>query len=117
MSQGESCLLVQSRIYTLLKLEEERCKDKEHFFVHQNYSKCWFEGKSVGEKCFDVGDLVLKWYKPHEDKGKHKKFHPLWIGPFVVDENIYNNSFKSKYLYWRIDPLPINTQGLKHYFQ
>lgn len=42
-SQGKPCLLVQSRIDTLLKLEEERIKAKEIFFVHQNHIKHWFD--------------------------------------------------------------------------
>lgn len=52
----------------LLKLEEEGCKAKEHFSIHQNYVKHWSNRKYAGAKSFDVGDLVLKWDKPHENK-------------------------------------------------
>ena len=66
---------------------------------------------------FDVGDLVLKWDKPREEKEKLTKFQPLLIGPFIVDENISHNSFKLKSLDGKIDPFPINGQDLKQYFQ
>ena len=35
-----------------------------------------------------VGDLFLKWDKPHKDKKEHTKFQHLWIGPFIVTENL-----------------------------
>lgn len=41
---------------------------------------------------FDVRNLVLKWDKPHGDKGKHQKFEPLWIAPSVIEENLNHNS-------------------------
>ena len=28
----------------------------------------------AGNKEFEVGDLVLKWDHPHDEKGKHTKF-------------------------------------------
>ena len=65
---------MQACIDTLIKLEEERQKAKEKFFVHQSRIKRWFDTKSVGNKEFKVGDLVLMWDKDHEDKGKHTKF-------------------------------------------
>jgi len=57
---------------TLHKLWEERMKAKEKFTLHQNHIKRWFNKKSAWNANFDVGDLVMKWDKPHEDKGKHK---------------------------------------------
>lgn len=104
-------------IDTLLKLEEERLKAKEQFFVHQNHIKCWFDRKSAGEKSFDVGDVVLRWDKPHKEKAKHIKFQPLWIGTFIVEEKRGHNAFKLKYLDGRLDPLPVNDRDLKNYFQ
>jgi hypothetical protein len=46
------------------------------------------------EKDFQIGDLVLKWDKPHEDKGKHSKFQQLWLGPFIIKENIGLGMYK-----------------------
>jgi len=68
----------------LLKLEEEREKEKNNFFVHQQIIKRWFDKEFEREKDFQVGDLVLKWDKPHEEKGKHFKFQQLWLGPHLV---------------------------------
>lgn len=39
--------------------------------------KKWFDNKVVDEKDFEVGSLMLKWNKHHEDKGKHTKFQHL----------------------------------------
>jgi len=55
-----------------------------------------------------VVDLALKWDKAHEEKCRHTKFHPLWIDPFIIDENLSHNTFKMKSLDGRIDPLPVN---------
>ena len=67
-SQGKPCLLVQSRIDTLLKFEEERLKAKEIFVMHQNYINHWFNKKSTGTKNFEMGDLVLNWDNPVKRK-------------------------------------------------
>jgi hypothetical protein len=64
-------------------LEEDRAKAKK-FDAHQQTIKQWFDNKSVGKNNFWIGDLVLKWDKPHEDKGKHSKFEQLWLGYFMV---------------------------------
>ena len=63
-------------------------KEKEKFILHQNSMKRWFDKKSAGRSNFDVDDLVLKWDKPHEYKGKHTKFHSLWIGRYTVHEKL-----------------------------
>jgi hypothetical protein len=60
--------------------------------------KCWFDKKFVGEKYFQVGDLVLKWDKLHEDKGKHSKFQQLWLGPFMIKEKIGQGTYRLQIL-------------------
>jgi len=45
-------------------------------------------------KDFQVGDLVKKWGKLHEEKGKHTKFQQLWLGPFQVAKNIGLGTYK-----------------------
>lgn len=77
---------IQNRIDTLLKQEEETQKDRENFVAHQSQIKRWFDNKFVGKDEFNVGDLVLKWDKVHEDNCKHTKFQALWIGLFQVKE-------------------------------
>jgi hypothetical protein len=39
--------------------------------------KRWFDKSNVGNKYFQEGDLVLKWDKANELKGKHSKFLKL----------------------------------------
>jgi hypothetical protein len=43
---------------------------------HQQRVKQAFDRK-VRKKEFDIGDLVLKWDAPRQDKGKHSKFDAL----------------------------------------
>eukprot|EP00253_Pinus_taeda_P019047 PITA_19047 len=92
--QGTPCPSIQSRINTLVKIEEERSKTKEKFTIHQARIKRWFDRKSTGSHKFDVGDLMLKWDRADEDKGKHTKFQALWVGPFQIAEKIGHNTFK-----------------------
>jgi len=92
----------------LLKLAEERLKAKEIFYIHQNCIKHWFDKKYAGTKNFNVGDSVLKWYKSHEEKGKHAKFQSLWIGPYTIEEKLGHNNFKLKSLDGRTDPIFVN---------
>jgi hypothetical protein len=63
--------------------------DRAH--EHQQKIKQAFDRKSRKEY-FQLGDLVLKWDAPRQDKGKHGKFEALWIGPFKVSEIVLNNT-------------------------
>lgn len=67
-------------------------KEKEKFIAHQNYMKRWFDKKSTGKANFNVGDLVLKWDKSHEDKGKHRKFQSM-IGPYTVHKKLGSHTY------------------------
>ena len=33
------------------------------------------------ERKFEIDDMVLIWNARMEDKGKHDKFDPIWLGP------------------------------------
>jgi len=92
-SRGRECPVIQICIDTLLNLEEICDKTKSKFEDHKKTIKHWFDKKSASEKEFQVGDLVLKWDKPHEDKGKHLKFKQLWLGPYLIKENIGHGKF------------------------
>ena len=81
-SRGLDNEVLQMRIYNLLKAEESRSKAREHFKQQQEVVKRWFDKHKAGTKDFEVGDLVLKWDHPHDEKGKHTKFQQLWVGPF-----------------------------------
>ena len=81
-SPGRSSNFLQIRIDTLLKLKEERNKAKEKFHIHQQIIKRWFDKHVVGDKQFQVGDLVLKWDKASEENKKHSKFQKLWLDSY-----------------------------------
>jgi hypothetical protein len=100
----------------LLKLEEEREKSKQNLMQHQELVKRWFEKNSMGNKDFQEGDLVLKWDKSNEMKGKHTKFQKLWLGPYQICEKIRPGTFRLKSLEGDLEELPVNGKLLKIYF-
>jgi len=93
---------------TLHKLQEERMKAIDFFLLHQSCIKRWFDKKSAGKDNFSVGDLVLKWDKSHEDKGKHTRFQYLWIGPFMVHKNLGQHLYHLQSHDGKIDSLLVN---------
>ena len=98
-------------------LEEEREKEKSNFISHQQIFKRWFDKHKAKEKDFEIGDLVLKWDKANEPKGKHSKFQNLCLGPFQVAEKIGAGTYRLQNLRGVPDSLPVNSQALKQYFQ
>lgn len=79
--------MTQKQINTLLHLEEERHVTQKNFKKHRHIVKSWFDKRFVGKKDFEMGDVVLKWDKLNETKGKHSKFQKLWLGPFQIDQS------------------------------
>ena len=73
-SRGSDDEVLQIRIYNLLKVEEDQSRARECFKQQQELIKRWFDKHKAGTKDFEVGDLVLKWDQPHDEKGKHMKF-------------------------------------------
>jgi len=55
-----------------------------------------------------MGNLVLKWDKAHEEKGKHTKFQRMCLGPFQIIEVIGPSTFMLQDLTGKRDSLPIN---------
>ena len=74
--------ILQTRINTLLKLEESRLKSKERFKNQQEIVKRWFDKHKSEKGSFEFGDFVLKWDHLHDEKGKHTKFQHLWVAHF-----------------------------------
>eukprot|EP00253_Pinus_taeda_P027681 PITA_27681 len=107
---------IQLKHDQILKLEEEREKAKDTHAKHQQIIKAAFDSASSGSKQFQVGDLVLKWDKAHEDKGKHTKFQKLWLGPFQIYEKIGHSTFLLQDLTGLRDSLPVNGLILKRFF-
>ena len=81
---------------------------QKHFKKHQQIVKSWFDKIFVGKKYFEIRDLVLKWDKLNETKGKHSKFQKLWLGPFQIDQKLGLSTFKLRNLEGIIKPLPVN---------
>ena len=115
-SRGRSSNFLQTRIDTLVKLKEERTKAKENFHTHQQRIKRWFDKHVAGDKQFQVGDLVLKWDKASEAKGKHSKFQKLWLGPYEIAEKIGDATYRLQSLQGDLENLPVNASILKRYF-
>lgn len=52
----------------------------------------------VGDKHFQVGDLVPKWDMSSEASSKHSKFQKLCLGPYEIVEKIRNETYRIQYL-------------------
>eukprot|EP00253_Pinus_taeda_P007727 PITA_07727 len=100
----------------ILKLEEEREKAKITHAKHQQIIKSSFDSTSSSSKQLQVGDLVLKWDKAHEDKGKHTKFQKMWLGPFQINEKIGHSTLILQDQLGKRDSLPVNGLILKKLF-
>ena len=107
-SRGTDNEIMQIQIYNLLKSEDSIFKARERFKHQQEMVKHWFEKHKAGNKEFGVGDLVLKWYNPHDEKGKHAKFQQLWVGPFQIVAKIGPSTYKLRDLQGWEENLPVN---------
>eukprot|EP00253_Pinus_taeda_P029811 PITA_29811 len=107
---------LQLRQMGIVKLEEQQEQAKKTHAHHQALTKSSFDSSIITRKNFQMGDLVLKWDKAHEEKGKHTKFQKMWLGPFQIIEFIGPSTFVLQDLAGRKDSLPVNGQILKIYF-
>ena len=107
---------MQLRQLKILKLEEEQEKARITHVHHQQLVKASFDSNSVSKNYFQLGYLVLKWDKAHEEKGKHTKFQWMWLGPFQIVELIGPSTFMLQDLARKRESLPVNGQILKKYF-
>ena len=107
---------IQLRYDQILKLEEDRDKEKITHEKHQHLVKSSFDASSTGSKFLSIGDLVLKWDKAHEEKGKHTKFQKMWLGPFQIVDKISSNTFILQDLTGKRESLPVNGLILKKFF-
>ena len=114
--QEVPCSAMEHRINTLQKLEEDREMARKKFEKHQQTVKRWFDLRKSNGRDLEVGDLVLKWDKEHEDKGKYTKFQCLWLGPFIITEKLGPSTFRLQTLEGDIDNLPVNDHLIKQYF-
>jgi hypothetical protein len=57
---------------------------------------------------FEPKDLVLLWNARQEDKGKHGKFDPIWLGPYLIQEHWGEDSYFLKDLLGNTLELPVH---------
>ena len=72
--------------------------------------------KKKTERKFELDEMVLMWNARMEDKGKHGKFDPIWLGPYLIESKWGDDSYNLKELSRNILELCIHGQFLKRYF-
>jgi hypothetical protein len=104
------------RIHQMVEVQQIREQVMDTAHSHQQKVKQAFDRK-VRKKEFEIGDLVLKWDAPRQDKGKHNKFDALWIGPFKISEVFSNNTYRLQDLEGEeVFNSPVNGHFLKKCF-
>ena len=81
------------RVHQLVEVQQAREQVMDRIQDHQQKVKLAFERK-VTKKEFEIGDLVLKWDAPRQDRGKHNKFDALWIRPFKISKIFLNKTYR-----------------------
>ena len=66
---------------------------------------------------FHMGDVVIQWDAPHEEKGKHGKFDHLWKDPYKIVAFRGKNAYILKEMEGGlVSGAPVNWRLLKQYF-
>jgi hypothetical protein len=73
--EGEPNHMVR-RIHQMVEVQQIREQVMNRAYSHQHKIKQAFDRK-IRKKDFELGDLVLKWDAPRQDRGKHNKFDSL----------------------------------------
>jgi len=84
---------VLRRIHQMVEVQQVREQVLDKAYNHQQRIKQAFDRKHK-KKEFELGDLVLKWDAPRQERGKHSKFDALWFGPFKILEVFSNNTYR-----------------------
>jgi hypothetical protein len=90
--EGEPDHMVR-RIHQVVEVQQIREQVMDIAHSHQQKIKQAFDRK-VRKEEFRLGDLVLKWDAPRQDRGKQNKFDALWIGPFKIYEVFLNKTYR-----------------------
>jgi hypothetical protein len=106
---------MQLRMEDIMQLDETRRDTSANNMKLQTKVKHLYDKRET-ERHFQPDDMVLCWNARSEDKGKHGKFDPLWLGPFLVHANNGENLYFIKELIGNILELPVHGQFLKLYF-
>jgi hypothetical protein len=103
-------------IHQLVEVQQAREQVMDIIQDHQQRIKQVFDKKAKKER-FQIGDLVLKWDAPKQDKGKHGKFEALWISPFKISKVFSNNTYRLQDLeVEEVFSSPVNGHFLKKCF-
>ena len=106
---------MHERIDEFVGLAETRKEASTRNQRLQLQMKHLYDKKTVSKK-FQANDLVLLWNARQEDKGKHGKFDPIWLGPYLIDSSWGEDSYFVKELSGDLLELPVHGQFLKKYF-
>ena len=106
---------MQERLDELVGLTETRKEASIRNRKLQLQVKALYDKRIVSKK-FESGDLVLMWNARIEDKGKHGKLDPIWLGLYLIESTWGEDSYILKDLSDNILELPVHGQFLKRYF-
>ena len=98
---------MQERMDELVGLTETRREASLRNQKLQLQVKTLYDKRTVSRK-FENGDLVLMWNARIEDKGKHGKFDPIWLDPYLIDSKWGDDSYILKELSGGILELPVH---------
>jgi hypothetical protein len=107
---------IPQRLNALLALEEQRSYALNNLKKRKQSVKKYFD-KKAKSTTFAIGEKVLLWDSAHADKGKHSKFHKLWLGPYIITYVVGNNSYLLKDKDGRLFSYTTNGSHLKHYVE
>lgn len=106
---------MQLRMEDLIRLDETRRESVARNAKLQLQVKNLYDKKTVDRK-FEPSDLVLVWNAKLEDKGKHGKFDPIWLGSYLIHDKWGQDSYIIKDFNGDIQELPVHGLFLKQYF-
>ena len=84
----------------------------QHQEIQKHQQKAWHD-RSIKNKNLSVGDLALLYNS--RVKGKPKKLHTKWMGPYVVDKIHANGSVRQNILQGIVVQKLVNGSQLKWY--
>ena len=105
---------MHQRIDELARLVETRKEASTRNMKLQLQTKHLYD-RTVIRK-FQPEDLVLMWNARLQEKGKHGKFDPIWLGTYMVDSLWGDDSYFIKDLSGNFLELPVHGKFMKIYF-
>ena len=79
----------KDQLFQISKLEEHQLIALQHQEIQKQQQKAWHD-RNIKNKNLSIGDLALLYNS--RGKGKPKKLHTEWMGPYVVEEIHANGS-------------------------